>query len=148
MPESTAWVLMLDRHLLAAVGERELVHLIEMPVLLDVPRSPLYCRQVLVWNDTVLPAMDLAAWLREEPTQSQQTLAGVVAYQTQPEADPAFGALLLAGIPERVRVADDQACALPAQPPNWQMLAISCFRQGEQPIPILDLPHIFGGGLW
>lgn len=147
MPESTAWVLVLDRQLLAAVGERELVHLIEMPVLLDVPRSPPYCRQVLVWNDTVLPAMDLAAWLREEPTQSRQTLAGVVAYQTQPDADPEYGALLLAGIPERVRVADDQACALPARPPNWRMLAISCFRQGERPIPILDLPHIFGGGL-
>lgn len=147
MPESTAWVLALDRQLLAAVGEREMVHLVEMPTLLEVPRSPPYCRQVLVWNDTVLPAMDLAAWLRGHPAQRQQTLAGVFAYQVRPGADPEYGALLLAAIPARTRVADEQFCALPKQPGGWRTLAISCFRQSDQPIPILDLPHIFTGGL-
>jgi chemotaxis signal transduction protein len=147
MPESAAWVLALDSQLLAAVGERELVHLVEAPTLLDVPYSPSYCRQVLVWNDIVLPAMDLAAWLRGQPAQRPQTLAGVFAYQTRPGTDPEYGALLVAGIPARTRVADDQACALPEQPGNWPALAISCFKQGDQPIPILDLPHIFTGGL-
>jgi chemotaxis signal transduction protein len=145
--ESAAWVLMLDHQLLAAVGERELVHLIEAPTLLDVPRSPPYCRQVLVWNDTLLPTMDLAAWLREQPAQRQQPLAGVFAYQMQPGADPEYGALLLAGIPTRTRVADEQVSALPKQPGHWRTLAISCFRQGDQPIPILDLPYIFSGGV-
>lgn len=147
MAESAAWMLALDYQLRAAVGERELVHLIETPTLLDVPRSPPYCRQVLVWNDTVLPAMDLAAWLRGRLTQRQQPLTGVFAYQTRPGADPEYGALLLSGIPTRIRVDDDQVCALPKQPGSWQTLAISCFRQDDQPIPILDLPQIFGGGL-
>ena len=147
MAESTAWVLALDQQLLAAVGEREMVHLIEAPTLLEVPRSPFYCRQVLVWNDAVLPAMDLAAWLRGQPAPRPQTLVGVFAYQTQPGADPEYGALLLADIPTRIRVADEQACALPQQPSDWRTLAISCFKQDDQPIPILDLPHIFGGGL-
>ncbi|MDS4030580.1 MAG: chemotaxis protein CheW [Candidatus Contendobacter sp.] len=147
MAESAAWVLALDHQLRAAVGERELVHLIETPILLDVPRSPHYCRQVLVWNDTVLPAMDLAAWLRGQSTQRQEPLAGVFAYQTRPGADPEYGALLLSAIPTQTRVDDDQVCALPKQPGNWQTLAISCFQQGDQPIPILDLPHIFSGGL-
>ena len=147
MAESAAWVLALDHQLFAAVGEREMVHVVETPTLLEVPRSPPYCRQVLVWNDTVLPAMDLAAWLRGQPAQRQQTLAGVFAYQARPEANPEYGALLLAGIPARTRVADEQACALPKQAGNWRSVAISCFRQGDQPIPILDLPHIFTGGL-
>ena len=147
MPESTAWMLALDRQLLAAVGERELVHLIETPTLLAVPRSPYYCQQVLVWNNTVLPAMDLAAWLRGQPVQHQQTLAGVFAYQTRPGAEPEYGALLLAGIPTRVRVTDEQACALPKRPGNWRTLAISCFKQDDNPIPILDLLYIFSGGL-
>ena len=147
MAESTAWVLALDQQLLAAVGEREMVHLIEAPTLLEVPRSPFYCRQVLVWNDAVLPAMDLAAWLRGQPAPRPQTLAGVFAYQTQPGADPKYGALLLADIPTRTRVTDKQACALPQQPGDWRTLAIACFKQGDQPIPILDLPHIFTGGL-
>ena len=147
MAESTAWVLALDQQLLAAVGEREMVHLIETPTLLEVPRSPFYCRQVLVWNDAVLPAMDLAAWLRGQPAHRAQTLVGVFAYQTRPGVDPEYGALLLADIPTRTRVTDEQACALPQQPGDWRTLAISCFKQDDQPIPILDLPHIFDGGL-
>lgn len=147
MAESTAWVLALDQQLLAAVGEREMVHLIETPTLLEVPRSPFYCRQVLVWNDAVLPAMDLAAWLRGQPAHRTQKLAGVFGYQTRSGADPEYGALLLADIPTRIHVTNEQACALPKQPNNWRSLAISCFRQGDQPIPILDLPHIFTGRL-
>jgi len=145
--DSAAWVLMLDSQLRAAVGERELVHVIETPALLAVPRSPSYCRQVLVWNDTVLPAMDVAVWLRGQPAQRQQTLAGVFAYQARPGAEPEYGALLLAGIPTRVRVTDEQACALPKRPGNWRTLAISCFKQDDNPIPILDLLYIFSGGL-
>jgi hypothetical protein len=49
--------------------------------------------------------------------------------------------------PARARVTDEQACALPKRPGNWRTLAIPCFKQGDQPIPILDLPRIFGGGL-
>lgn len=145
--ESAAWVLMLDSQLRAAVGERELVHLIEAPMLLEIPLSPSYCRQVLVWNNTVLPAMDLAAWLRGQPTQRPQTRAGVFAYQTRPGGNPEYGALLLAGIPVRAYVADEQACVLPKQPGNWRTLAISCFKWDDNPIPILDLPTIFTGGL-
>jgi chemotaxis signal transduction protein len=145
--ESVAWVLMLDNQLHAAVGERELVHLIEAPMLLEVPLSPPYCRQVLVWNNIVLPAMDLAAWLRGKPAPRQRTLAGVFAYQARPGAAPEYGALLLASIPMRALVANDQASALPKQPNNWRALAISCFQQDDKPIPILDLPTVFTGGL-
>lgn len=147
MAEGAAWILALDQQLRAAVGEREMVHLIEAPTLLAVPHSPFHCRQVLVWNNILLPAMDLAAWLRGQPAPRPQTLAGVFAYQAHPGADPEYGALLLAGIPTRTRVTDEQACALPKQPDHWRTLAIACFRQGDQPIPILDLPHIFGDGL-
>lgn len=145
--DSSAWILALDSRRSAAVGERELVHLIETPTLLEVPCTPAYCRQALVWNDALLPAMDLAAWLQGRPVQRWRTLAGVFAYQTRPGAMPQYGVLLLAGIPARARVADEQACELPKKPGKWRKVAISCFQQGEQPIPILDLPHIFGSGL-
>lgn len=145
--QGVAWVLTLDFALRAAVGEREMVHLIENPTLLDAPWSPYYCRQILVWNNLLLPAMDLAAWLRGQPAPRERTLAGVFAYQARPEAEPDYGALLLAAIPERARVTDDQACALPEQPSGWRTLAISCFQRGGQPVPILDLPFAFTGGL-
>lgn len=146
--ESTAWVLALDDRLRAAVGERELIHLIETPVLLDVPLSPYYCRQAILWNNLLLPAMDLAAWLHQRPkVKNNWQLAGIVAYQPAPNVTPGYGALLLADIPKRTQVADTQACSLPERPNGWRDLAISCFRDAEDPVPILDLPHIFSGGL-
>ncbi|MCC7220960.1 MAG: chemotaxis protein CheW [Candidatus Contendobacter sp.] len=146
--DSTAWILTLDGALRAAVGGRELVYLIEAPTLLDVPLSPPYCRQVLVWNENLLPVMDLAAYLRPgKPARRTQALAGVFAYQAKSGAPLAYGALLLAGIPEWAHIADDHASALPKQPAGWRALAISCFKRGDDLIPILDLPHLFTGGL-
>ncbi|MGB5065524.1 MAG: chemotaxis protein CheW [Candidatus Competibacter sp.] len=145
---STAWVLVLDDQLRAAVGERELIYLIEAPTLLEVPLSPYYCRQTILWNNLLLPAMDLAAWLHKQPkANNNRKLAGIVAYQPEPNVAPGYGALLLADTPKRVQVADTQACSLPERPNGWRELAISCFRQGEDAIPILDLPHLFTGGL-
>jgi hypothetical protein len=145
---SNAWLLALDPYLRAAVGERELIQLIETPTLLEVPLSPYYCRQVLVWNQILLPVMNLANGLRRQPAAPDQSrLAGIFGYQLMPGAKPAYGALLLAGIPERIRVADDQACLLPKRPAGWRAVAIACFKHGGHPIPVLDLPHLFSGAL-
>lgn len=146
--ESTAWMLALDDRLRAAVGERELIHLIEAPTLLEVPLSPYYCRQAILWNNLLLPAMDLAAWLHKQPKANNNwKLAGIVAYQPAPNVALGYGALLLAAIPKRTQVTDTLACSLPECPNGWRELAISCFRQAEEAIPILDLPHLFTGGL-
>ncbi len=145
--ESVAWVLPLAGQLRAAVGERELVHLVEFPALLEVPRSPFYCRQILLWNDMILPAMNLAAWLTGHDEQRTQHLAGIFAYQNNPDDAPHYGALLLYAIPTRKWVSDKQACALPAEPVGWQTLAISCFADGDNAIPILELSYIFSGAL-
>jgi hypothetical protein len=144
--ETTAWVLDFDGDLRAAVGEREMVHVIQSPVLFDVPQSPSYCRYVLIWQDTILPVMDLAAWLREQPGRQVCPVAGVFAYQTRPGRDIQYGALALATTPVRTRVNDTQGCVLPTQP-DWQALAISCFIEGEHSVPILDVPTIFSSTL-
>jgi hypothetical protein len=145
--ESAAWILPLAGQWRAAVGERELVHLIESPTLLEVPQSPFYCRQVLRWHDRLLPAMDLAAWLTGHAGQSLPHLAGIFAYQSHPDDAIHYGALLLHVVPTRVWVSDQQACALPVTPVGWKPLAISCFAEGDNAIPILDLPAIFSGAL-
>jgi hypothetical protein len=51
-------------------------------------------------------------------------------------------------VPERVRVTDEQACALPESPPGWHEVAISCFEHPDHgAVPILDLPRLFSGPL-
>jgi len=147
MAEGIGWLLNLDGRHRAAVGQGEMVHLIETPALMEVPGSPFHCRQALLWEELLLPAMDLAAWLEGQPTPRHQTLAGICAYQPPGATEPAFGALLLADFPRRLRVDDEQASDLPEQPPGWRELAISCFDTGDGAIPILDLPYIFSGAL-
>lgn len=143
---SKAWIFSLDNELWGAVGEREMIHLVESPVLLEVPKSPPYCRHVLVWNERVLPALDLAAWLHGHPIERNQCLAGLMVYQN-PSAKLHYGALILADLPQCKSVSDDQVCPLPSEPLNWQSVAVSCFADGESVVPILNLPCIFSGAL-
>ena len=124
--DCTAWVLNLGDGLWAAVGEFELAHVIPYsPVLFEIPWCPLYCRQALIWEDEVLPVIDLGERLLGEVTRRGEaragvgaeieTLVGVVAYSTRPGDAPKHGGLLMREVPSRVRVSDRQACALPEQ---------------------------------
>ena len=143
MAKSTAWVLDLDGSHYAAVGERQMLHFIDSPTLLDIPQSPQHCCQVLIWQDNILPVMDLGVWLRGQVVQRNQLAVGIVAYQDRSGSIPQHGALLLASAPTRTAVHDYQACELPKQPAGWQTLAISCFAAQDKVIPILHLPYIF-----
>jgi chemotaxis signal transduction protein len=145
--DSVAWLLTLGGDMQAAVGERELLQLVEAPTLLAVPACPTYCRQVLYWNGRLLPALDLAAWLRADADPGPWRLAGIVACQTEPGATPLLAALRLAAIPGRLRVSDTQACALPATPAGWSELAVACFRHAGRAMPVLDLPCLLAGSL-
>jgi len=102
---------------------------------------------VLYWNGRLLPALDLAAWLRADADPGPWRLAGIVACQTEPGAMPLLAALRLAAIPTRLRVSDTQACALPTTPAGWSELAVACFRHAGRAMPVLDLPSLLAGGL-
>lgn len=147
MADSTAWILELDSQLYAAVGELDMVHLLQSPPLLTIPGTPYYCNTVLVWQDRIIPLLDLLAWLEGYPLPREHTVVAICAYQTQPKAPVQYGALSLATIPTRARFSDEQTCALPKQPSGWRELAISCVMDQERTIPILDLPHIFSAAL-
>jgi chemotaxis signal transduction protein len=147
MAESGAWIMDLDGELQAAVGEREMLHVVQGPELYLIPLSPPYCQHVLIWQDTILPMMDLAAWLKGQPERREHRIAGIFAYQARGDQAIRYGALSLAATPVRAQVNDQQACPLPTQPRGWKRLSLSCFALGERIIPILDLPTIFSNAL-
>jgi chemotaxis signal transduction protein len=147
MAEAMAWIMNLDGGLRTAVGEREMMHLVETPVFADIPQTPLHCQQVLIWEGELLPVVDLAAWMTGQPSGRTQACVGIVGWQDQPGASPQYGALLFTGIPAKVRVKDEQVCDLPERPSGWEIVAISCFSHNGQPIPILDVPLIFSEAL-
>lgn len=146
--EATAWVLALDRDLWAAVGEHEMVHMVQVPTVFTVPDAPPYCRQVLRWEAEIVPVLDLAAWLHGQAARAEPAMVGIFAYQDLAgTGEIGYGGLPLQVIPARRKVRDEQACALPEQPAGWRRIALACFQDGERPTPILDLSRLFSGAL-
>ncbi len=148
MAEASAWVLNIGGDLRAAVGERELVHILDEFEAQDVPTAPHHCRQVILWQDEILPLMNLTTWLKGRTVQLVKPLVGVLAYQPHAGGPVGYGGVLLATMPSRTKVRDEQACELPRYEPGWRRLAISCFSDEQRsPIPILDIPTIFSDAL-
>ena len=147
MAEASAWLLALDPALRAAVGEREMVHMVQFPVLFEIPDAPSHCLQVMLWQEEIVPVLDVAAWLRGgRAAAAAYPLVGIFAYQAAP-ATIAYGALPLESAPLRRRVSDEQACALPEQPAAWARIAHACFRDGERKVPVLNLRYLFSDAL-
>jgi hypothetical protein len=126
------------------------------PVAHPVPGTLAHARCVIAWEGRLLPLLDAGALLSgnaddwgEYPTAATSSLQNVVAIVAYTPRGPAaaeaeLGALLLRRLPERVEVADEQACDLPAPWTGWGSLFVSCFEHPEHgPVPILDLAALF-----
>jgi chemotaxis signal transduction protein len=141
MSRMNAWILDLGKSYKAAVGGRELLHLIDVPTTFAVPCTPAYCHSVVHWQGRLLPVMDIAT--RLGGTEQQAQFIAVVGYQQKRGEYPQFGALLLASPPLQASVSDEQACNLPQNTQGWSKLAISCFDYQGDAVPVLDLNRIF-----
>ncbi len=142
MPRMNAWLLDFGDSCQAAVGVRELLHLVNAPATFAVPHTPEYCRRVVLWQERLLPIMDIKARLGSVPL--EESFLAVVGYQRQRGTYPQFGALALASPPRQLAVNDEQACPLPDESSVWRELAISCFEHQGSPVPVLNLSRIFG----
>jgi len=83
MSSKNAWVLDFGMSFRAAVGGRELLHLIDTPATFAVPCTPLYCRRVVFWQERLLPVMDIAS--RQGGVAQQAQFIAVVGYQQRRE---------------------------------------------------------------
>lgn len=141
MSRMNAWILDFGMGYRAAVGGRELLHLIDVPTTFAVPCTPLYCRRVVFWQERLLAVMDIAS--RLSGTSQQAQYIAVVGYQQRRGEYPQFGALQLASPPLKASVSDEQACMLPEQTRGWDELAISCFDYFGDAVPVLNLNRLF-----
>ena len=142
MSGANAWMLDFGGSLRAAVGARELLHLVDAPATFAVPCTPEYCHHVVLWQERLLPVMDIAVRLGAAPRTAP--FLAVVGYQRQRNEYPEFGALMLASPPRQLAVSDEQACRLTDEGSSWRELAISCFEHQGAPVPVLNLNRIFG----
>lgn len=141
MSRMNAWLLDFGGACRAAVGTRELLHLVDAPVTFVVPYTPDYCRHVVLWQERLLPVVDIAARLGALPCTSP--FLAVIGYQQRRGESPKFGALKLSSPPRQLAVSDEQACSLPGDNSAWRELAISCFEHQATPVPVLNLCSIF-----
>lgn len=143
MSRMNAWILDFGTSHRAAVGGRELLHLIDVRTTFAVPCTPSYCRSVVFWQEQLLPVMDIASLLGGKSKEAQ--FIAIVGYQQKRGEQPQFGALMLASPPLQVAVSDEQACRLPENALDWGKLAISCFDYQGDAMPVLNLTRLFNG---
>lgn len=145
MATATAWLLTLEADTVVAVGERELVHLVEHPRLYPALEQPSYARWRVQWRNAFVPLVDLPALIsgRRQPADAGPELVGVFGYRESDEMASSLGALSLSDVPVRRRVSDEQACALPSSLKAWAPLTRSCFELEAVVYPIVDLAAIF-----
>ena len=137
------WLLQFGQDQRAATGERELLQLLYAPETHLVPRTPRHLSRVVLWNDRVLPVLDLDVLLgRNEPATQIKFLA-IIGYQPRPDGRLQFGALSLAAPPVRIVVGDEQGCPLPHELGTWRECFCSCFAEDGCAIPVLDLSRLF-----
>jgi chemotaxis signal transduction protein len=152
MTDSTnGWLLHLDGGRCAAIGLRNMLYVLpDKPTTYTVPRAPAYAASVLMWQEHLVPLIDLGAYLYGAARvgsgdSTSQALVGVVACATGAESrsSATFGAFLMSRAPDRIQVSDSQACPLPDPLAIWAPITASCFLHPQHgPVPVLDLPAI------
>ncbi|MFW2371810.1 MAG: chemotaxis protein CheW [Gammaproteobacteria bacterium] len=147
MSGATAWVMQLDHQISAAVGQMELIHIVDNPEFYKIPGAPAYCAHVILWNNRIIPVMDLSAWLNDSTVVYSRSLVAIAVYRDQ-NNELKYGGIHLSDTPAMEEVSNDQACALPMTSNRWRTVSISCFRSSDNnPVPILDVPTIFSTAL-
>lgn len=141
MAESNAWILDFGQQYRAAVGKRELLHLLDVHEIFSVPCTPFYCNRVVAWQERLLPVMDIASRLGGMAQKAK--FIALVGYQQRRGEYPQFGALLLSSPPLQATVSDEQACKLPENTRGWNELVISCFDYHGDAVPVLDINRLF-----
>lgn len=143
MREPNAWLLDLGHSTCAAIGSRELVQIVENPVLHAVPLTPAHSGHVLIWQKHLVPVINLS--MRVSALATDHHLVALVAYQEFVHQFPKLGAVFLASPPMRIAVSDAQATAQDDCLVDWKGLAISCFEWEGARVPVLHLNRLFRG---
>lgn len=145
--KASAWIMPITDNVVVAAGEFELVHILpDKPKLFGVPKAPHYCQQVLIWQNKIIPVMNLAIRFGYEITVSNEnSIISIFAYRLSTTESIEYGALFINTAPRRIEVADSQACALPADLQVWTPYVWSCFQDlgTQKAIPILRFERLF-----
>ncbi len=142
---SRAWLLNFGGGLQAAVGHHEMWQVLISPTLFDVPGTPRYCNDVLIFQEQILPVLNVPNMLLEGQKIIIVTsrVVGIAVFQEDPNLPVHYGGMYLASMPLNIYVSDEQVCDLPDHQKYWEPLTLSCFSRNGVAIPIIDLAYLF-----
>lgn len=140
--QNIAWLLTVESKCRVAISETELCEYVAGPVLHEIPAADNYCSEVMLWQGRPVPVIQLPSLLRSNSASSQRVLGiGVVAYQLSRGTHLSFVGLPLLDSPEKIRVAESQACSKPTDiDPLWDLpgLCLAYFSYQSAGIPIVN----------
>jgi len=148
MSTSDAWLIECDESLSIAVADCEMLELIQAGQCHHVPGSPDYCSSVLVWQENVVPIMNLSALHHGANQQRPGSYLCLLNYQETPNTSLQHLALPVSKAPERIQVNDDQVCELPREYESSLLkpVTLSCFTHHAKPVLILDISGLCSTG--
>lgn len=139
----SAWLLQVDRLINVAVGQFELIHIVDEPEYMSIPQAPEYCRHVILWNDNIVPVMNLTSWASGSLQAHDSAVVAILVYKDSQEKF-LYGGVKLDNTPMQERVKNDQFCQLTENMDKWRAVSLSCFKTNAGDIvPIIDVPKLF-----
>ena len=140
-----AWLLDFGQGFRGAVGLHEMSQVLLSVDLFKLPCTPQYCQEVFIFQNRILPVLDIVRLLTGRPiTRSAGNIIGVALYQAEPTQPIHYGGLYLSTMPSSIVVSDAQAATLAAEKKHyWRPFAISGFSLEGDTIPILNIAAFF-----
>ena len=144
MTVSEAWLLDCGNSLAIAVGDHEMAEYMQGQNFYSVPGSPGYCSSVLVWQNNIVPVMDLSALQYGPGGEQGNSLVCLLHYQETPNAPLQHLALRVARTPQKIRVDDEHACELPEglQSSILGQVSLACFNYDGLAVLVLDIARL------
>jgi len=148
MSTSDAWLLECGESLSIAVGDHEMVELLQAAQCHHVPGSPYYCSQVLLRDEDIVPVMDIDALQRGIAAEPSDFYLCLLNYQEASNSPLRQLAVKVRRAPERIQVDDAQLCDFPADFDDSLLkpLALSCFIHHAKPVLIIDIANLCSAG--
>jgi len=139
----TAWLLQVDRLVNVAIGQFELIHIIDKPDYVSIPQAPEYCKDVVLWNSNIVPVMSLASWSTSDIQADNTGVVAIVVYEDD-QGGHKFGGLKLSNAPVQAKVTNGQQCQLTGDFDKWRKVSLSSFKsKAGDIVPIIDVSKLF-----
>jgi chemotaxis signal transduction protein len=144
MTMSAAWLLECGDSLALAVGDHEMVEYAQQGKTWTVPGAPGYCSSVMVWQNRIVPIMNLRALQGGPAETGEKPHVCVLNYQEAPGLPLQQLAVCVTRAPQKIRVEDEQACEFPPslEPGKLREVTLACFAHDGLPVLIVDIARL------